>query len=63
MLDVQVVKDAEGRMLGYFVPIGEMDEETREWARNVFTDEEIEEARREEGGFTLQEILEELEAE
>lgn len=53
--------DEQGRRLGYFIPTQEADAEGWAWARNAFTDEEIERARREEGGFTLREILDELE--
>ena len=55
--------DEQGRRLGYFIPVEEVDAETWEWARNAFSDEDIERARREPGGYTLQEILDELEAE
>jgi hypothetical protein len=53
--------DEGGRRLGYFVPTPDAERKAYEWARTAFSDEEIERARKEEGGFTLREILDELE--
>ena len=48
--------DETGRTLGYFVPTPERDRSLYEWARQEFTDEEIERARREAGGLTIDEV-------
>jgi len=53
--------DERGRRLGYFIPTPDAEREAYEWARGAFTDEEIERARKQEGGSTLREILDELE--
>ena len=51
-----VVCDETGRRFGLFLP-DEKDEELYRRARELFTDEEIERARNESGGSTLEEIL------
>jgi hypothetical protein len=49
--------DESGEVLGYFVPASERQPLLSAWARGEFTDEEIERARREPGGFSLAEVL------
>lgn len=52
--------DESGRTLGFFVPAAEAEPALYEWARREFTDEEIERARREPGGLTIDEVLDGL---
>jgi hypothetical protein len=52
--------DEQGRRLGYFIPVEDVDASTWEWARGAFTDEELERAQNEKGGYALHEILDEL---
>ena len=52
--------DQSGRTLGYFVPSAEQGKLLYDWARQEFTDEEIDAARNESGGYRLDEILAEL---
>jgi hypothetical protein len=52
--------DEAGRTLGYFVPMPESDRSLYEWARQQFTDEEIERARQEPGRLTIDEVREGL---
>jgi len=54
--------DESGETLGYFVPTSERDRLLYAWARDQFTDEEIESARNEPGGVTITEILADLTA-
>lgn len=54
------ILDPNGRLIGYFVAAPEEQAELYEWARREFTDDEIEQARREPGGLTLSEILSRL---
>lgn len=49
--------DESGRTIGYFVPSSDRIRELYDWAREQFTDEELERARREPGGRTIEEIL------
>ncbi|MEO6812261.1 MAG: hypothetical protein ABI353_24395 [Isosphaeraceae bacterium] len=60
--EVQVC-DGSGRVLGVFVPASEADRELRELyedARTRITDEELERARQQPGGYTTAEVLEYL---
>jgi hypothetical protein len=50
--------DESGRTLGYFVPVPEQDRQLYDWARRQFTDEEIQRARAESGGLTIDEVRE-----
>ena len=59
--DAVELRTEEGVLVGYFVPAQEGDQGLWEKARSAFSDEEVERARREPGGSTLQEILQELE--
>jgi hypothetical protein len=52
--------DTSGRTLGFFVPASEQQRLLYVWARGEFSDEEIERARREPGGFELADILADL---
>jgi hypothetical protein len=52
--------DDAGNTLGYFVPASERQRLLYAWARGEFTDEEIQRARAESGGFSLAQILAEL---
>jgi len=52
--------DESGHTLGYFIPASEHERLLYAWARGEFTDDEIERARRQEGGFSLKDILAEL---
>lgn len=55
--------DQDGQLVGYFVPSPEFDQDLWERVRNTFTDEEIAKASQQTGeGWTLQEILADLEA-
>ncbi len=49
-----------GETLGYFVPASEQHRLLYAWAREEFTDEEIERAQAEPGGLTIAEVLAEL---
>ncbi len=48
--------DASGSLVGYFIPAG-MLREDYQWAVRQFTDVEIERARREPGGLSIDEVL------
>jgi len=52
--------DLSGRVVGYFVPASEHERLLYAWARAEFSDDEIERARAESGGFSLAEVLAEL---
>jgi hypothetical protein len=52
--------DEAGVTLGYFVPAAERKREIYAWARTAFSDEDIERARRQEGGCTTEELLSRL---
>jgi len=52
--------DQSGRTLGYFVPSAEQEKLLYDWARQEFTDKEIDSARNESGGYRLDDILAEL---
>ncbi len=52
--------DPSGETLGYFVPASEHQRLLYAWARAEFTDEEIERARAEPGGFSVAEVLADL---
>ena len=52
--------DEAGNTLGYFIPAAERQRLLYAWARGEFTDEEIQRARGEAGGFSLAELLAEL---
>lgn len=54
------VQDEQGNVLGFYTPLRQATKEDYEWARKQFTQEEIDSARREQGGFTTQEVLEHL---
>ncbi len=49
--------DESGRTLGYYVPAPDQLGPLYDWARTEFTDEEIEQARREPRGLTTAEVL------
>ena len=49
--------DESGRTFGFFVPAMEKKSLLYGWARGAFSDEEIERARREPGGLSLDEVL------
>jgi hypothetical protein len=56
--------DEEGKTLGHFVPAKAYRELLYTWAKAQFTDEEIEQARREvraEGGYTTAEVIAHIE--
>lgn len=48
--------DEQGRTLGYFTPAAG-DQRPYDWAKAQFTDEELDQARREPGGRTTAEVL------
>jgi hypothetical protein len=52
--------DESGRTVGFFVPAAEEQQRQYAWARHQFTDAEIDAARRESGGFTIEQILADL---
>lgn len=52
--------DESGNTVGFFVPACEEQRLLYAWARDEFTDEEVETARREPGGFSIAEVLAEL---
>jgi len=52
--------DQDGNTLGYFVPASERERLLYAWARGEFTDEEIQRARAEPGGFSIAQILADL---
>ncbi|HZL91491.1 MAG TPA: hypothetical protein VFB96_24190 [Pirellulaceae bacterium] len=54
------VRDEQGNVLGFFTPMRQATQEDYEWARQQFTEQEIEAARSEPGGFTTQEVLDHL---
>lgn len=54
------VQDEQGNVLGFYTPMRPATKEDYEWARKQFTLEQIEDARREPGGFTTKEVLEHL---
>jgi hypothetical protein len=51
------LRTEDGKLVGVFTPRREATPEDYEWARQQFTVEEIEAARREDGGFTTAEVL------
>ena len=56
------IYDEAGTKLGVFLPADPDEAAIYEWARNEFTDEEIDAARREGGGITTQELLRKLQS-
>jgi hypothetical protein len=54
------LRDERGQLLGYFVPPHLHRELVLAWSRANVTDEELDAARREPGGRSLQEILVDL---
>lgn len=48
--------DASGSLVGYFIPAAASREDYR-WALRQFTEQEIERARREPGGLSIDEVL------
>jgi hypothetical protein len=52
--------DESGITLGYFVPASDRQRVLYAWAQGEFTDEEIDHARAESGGYSLAEILADL---
>lgn len=52
--------DESGAVVAIVIPAEEVHESLYAWARREFTDEEIELARQEPGGFSTEEILAEL---
>ncbi|MHB1036468.1 MAG: hypothetical protein ACYC35_17430 [Pirellulales bacterium] len=52
--------DDAGNTLGFFVPVSEREGMLYAWARGEFSDEEIDRARAEPGGFSLAQILADL---
>lgn len=54
------VMDEQGNVLGFYTPMRQATKEDYEWARQQFTQAEINAARREPGGFTTEEVLEHL---
>jgi hypothetical protein len=54
------VRTSDGRLVGVFTPLREGTPEDYEWARQHFTQEEIEVARKEPGGYTTAEVLQHL---
>ena len=54
------VCDPSGRTVGFFIPAAEEQKALYAWARGEFSDEEIEAARREPGGFSIEEVLADL---
>jgi hypothetical protein len=55
-----VLCDESGSTVGWFLPEAEYMKKMYERARQMFTDEELERARRQPGGFTTAEVLEHL---
>jgi hypothetical protein len=51
--------DEAGQILGHFVPKG-LYSQLYGWAKSQFSDEELEQARQEAGGFTTAEVLDHL---
>jgi hypothetical protein len=59
--DEQVeVCDESGRTLGYFLPASTYERAAYEWANAEITDEELDRAEHEPGGYTTAEVLEYL---
>ena len=56
------IRTADGTLVGVFYPILEGTPEDYAWAKSQFTDEEIEAARQEPGGYTTDEVLRHLRA-
>ena len=54
--------DESGRTLGYFMPADLHHRLWYEWARTQFTDEELERASQESGGYTNAELRDRLKA-
>ena len=52
--------DQSGNTLGFFVPVSEQQRLFYAWAQSEFTDEEIEHAQAEPGGFSIAEVLADL---
>jgi hypothetical protein len=53
--------DESGHTIGYFIPVESYRQFQYAWANAQVTDEELEQARREPGGSSLPEILEQME--
>ena len=49
--------DENGQTLGYFIPATGRERELYDWAKREFTDEEVQRARAEPGGLTVDEVL------
>lgn len=56
------VCDAEGRVIGYFQPVGPqpMTPEMLQWAKEQISDEELERRSQKPGGITTEELLSRL---
>jgi hypothetical protein len=54
------VRTSDGRLVGLFTPLREGNPEDYAWARQHFTEEEVEAARKETGGYTTAEVLQYL---
>jgi hypothetical protein len=54
--------DEAGNVLGYFLTPKEHEQLMYAWAKSQVTDEELEAARKEQGGMTTEELLAHLEA-
>ena len=52
--------DESGRILGYYVPAAVCDPSLHQWARDQFTEKEIDRARAEPGGLSIGEVLDGL---
>ncbi|HZZ29846.1 MAG TPA: hypothetical protein VFE46_17755 [Pirellulales bacterium] len=52
--------DPSGHTLGYFVPAAEHDREAYAQAKLLWTDEEVEELSKQNGGITTEELLQRL---
>ena len=54
------IRDGSGKVLGYYTPVREATAADYEWAKNQFTEEEIELSRKSGPGRPLSEIIAEL---
>lgn len=52
--------DEAGKTVGFFVPAAEAQRLWYDWAREQFTEDEIDAARNEAGGFSIDQVLADL---
>ena len=52
--------DQNGRVFGYYIPVGNQPQDLSDWISGLISDEELERRAREPGGSTTEEVLRRL---